>query len=380
MVTSNYLLMQSFEFIDLILFFGISQGVFLAVTLQIIKNKNKAANKILSIMLMLSVFMLLGRMIFFKFLTARLFQWAILIDSVIFLFGPLCYIYSRRLIFSKNDTFRLSRSHYIPVSFHLLFSFYIFSFNGDEFLDNLSAGFFKTPFLIIEGAGIVSNIYYWILNVKILKTYIHKEKNHVSYTQSLVSFLKFFQISIFIVITVWMISFISMNFFNYSIKFINYNSVWGTISIFIFVIGYYSLKEPELFRISFQKEKTKSQQRLPQDQIILIGKELNTLIEKEKIFLKPDLTLRDLSLRLNTSTHNISWYLNHVSKSNFYDYINHFRIQEFLSKIDNNEHLHHTILAIAMEVGFNSKSTFNKAFKLEVKDTPRNYIKGLKAA
>ncbi|WP_271784778.1 helix-turn-helix domain-containing protein [Aquimarina algiphila] len=372
--------MPTFEFIDLILFFGISQGVFLAATIQIIKNKNKAANRILSIMLMLAVFMLLGRMIFFKFLTARLFQWAILIDSVIFIFGPLCYMYFRRLIFSKNDTFKLSWLHYVPLTLHFSFSLYIFSFQVDDFSDKLLSGYFNVPFLCIEGAGIVSNIYYWILNMKILKSYIHKEKNHVSYTQSLVSFLKFFQIIIFIVITVWMISFTSMQFFSYSIKFINYNSVWGTISVFIFVIGYYSLKEPELFRIPFQKEKTKSQQRLPQDQIISIGKELNYLIQKEKIFLKPNLTLRDLSIQLNTSTHNISWYLNHVSKSNFYDYINHFRIKEFLSKIDNDEHLHHTILAIAMEVGFNSKSTFNKAFKFEVNDTPRNYIKGLKVA
>ncbi len=372
--------MPTFEFIDLVLFLGISQGVFLAATIQIIKNKNKAANRILSIMLVLAVFMLLGRMIFFKFLTIRLFQWSILIDAVIFIFGPLCYMYFRRLIFSKNDIFKLPLGHYVPIIFHLSFSFYIFSFQVDDFSDKLSSGYFGLPFLIIEGAGIVSNIYYWLLNAKILKSYIYKEKNHISYTQSLVSFLKFFQITILIIIMVWMISFTSKQFFDYSIKFINYNSVWGTISIFIFVIGYYSLKEPELFRIPFQKEKSKSPQRLPQDQIILIEKELNYLIEKEKIFLKSNLTLRDLSLQLNTSTHNISWYLNHVSKNNFYDYINYYRIQEFLLRVENNEHHHHTILAIAMDVGFNSKSTFNKAFKLEMKDTPRNYIKGLKVA
>jgi len=156
--------------------------------------------------------------------------------------------------------------------------------------------------------------------------------------------------------------------------------MWGAISIFIFVVGYYSLKEPELFRMPFQKEKVKLSKRLPQDEIISLGKKLDDLIKKEKIFLKPDLTLRDLAIRLNTSSHNVSWYLNTILRINFYDYINRNRVLEFLKRIEKEEHLNHTILAIAMEVGFNSKSTFNKAFKLEMNTTPSNYIKGLKAA
>ncbi len=371
---------MQFEFIDFILFLGISQGLFLAITIQFIKNKNKPANKLLSVILLLSVLMLFGRMIFFRFLTIRMFQWTILIDAVIFLIGPLCYMYIRRLAFSKNNKFRLSWVHYVPVVLHVLFSFYVLSFGVEEFTEKLSSRFFKVPFSIIEGLGIVSNFYYWTLNVLLLKTYIKEEKNTISYKQSLTSFLKFFQISIGVFLVLWSISYGFPLFFNNSIPFINYNSVWGFISIFIFVVGYYSLKEPQLFRVSLTKEKTSVQQRLPKSQITFLEKEMKNLIEEEKIFLKPDLTLRDLSEKLNTSTHNISWYLNTISKSSFYDYINHFRIQEFLKKIENGEHHRNTILALSMEAGFNSKSTFNKAFKLEMKDTPSNYIKRLKVA
>lgn len=372
--------MQSFELIDLILFLGISQGIFLAITIQIIQNKNKAANKILSIILLLSVLMLLGRMVFYKFMTPRLFQWTIFADAVIFIFGPLCYTYFRRLAFSK-DNFKLSWFHYLPVTFHLLFFCYTISFSPEEYMNKLSSGDFKISFKIIEVAGIFSNMYYWIENIKLLKLYIKEEKNTISYKQNLVSFLFFFQISICVFLAAWTVNFITMNFFNYSIKFISYDIVWGTISVFIFVVGYYSLKEPELFRIPFQKrEKSNIQQRMSQNDVGFLEEKLLYVMEEEKIFLKPNLTLRDLSERLHTSTHNISWYLNKVSKSNFYDYINRYRIKEFLMRIENNEHLSHTILAISLEVGFNSKSTFNKAFKLEMKDTPRNYIKRLKVA
>ena len=367
--------MQSFTFIDIILFLGISQGVFLAVTIQIIKDKNKEANTILSIILLLSVVMLSGRMIFFRFLTPRFLQWTILIDAVIFLFGPLCYMYFRRLSFYKNEGFRLSWQHYIPVMFHVLFSFYTLYFTPVEFMDKISSGFFQIPFAIIEGAGIVSNFYYWGANNKLLKAYTKEEKNVISYKQRLVSFFSLFQIFILIFILVWMISFLSRNFFNYIIPFISYDIVWAVISVFIYVIGYYSLKEPVLFRIPLQKEKTNVQTRITQTQTAALEKELDYLMEKEKMFLKPDLTLGELSEKLNTSTHNVSWYLNNVLNSNFYDYINRYRVQEFLTRIENNQHYNHTIFAISLDVGFNSKSTFNKAFKQEMKDTPTNYIK-----
>ncbi len=372
--------MQSLELIDFILFLGISQGIFLAITIQFIRNKNKPANQLLSIILVLSVLMLFGRIIFFRFLTLRMFQWSILIDAVIFLFGPLCYVYFRRLAFSENNNFKLSWIHYIPVIIHILFSFYVLSLGAEEFSEKLSARFFSMPFLVIEGAGIISNFYYWILNVRLLKMYTKEEKNTISYKQSLVSFLKFFQISVGVFLALWITSFTISRLFSYSIGFIDYNSVWGAISLFIFVVGYYSLKEPELFRVSLKREKTETQQRLPQSQITFLEKEMKRLIEEEKIFLKPNLTLRDLSEKLETSTHNLSWYLNTISKSNFYDYVNHYRVKEFLIKIENGEHHRHTILALAMEAGFNSKSTFNKAFKLEMKDTPSNYIKRLKVA
>ncbi|WP_281987876.1 helix-turn-helix domain-containing protein [Aquimarina aggregata] len=372
--------MKSFELIDLILFLGISQGIFLAVTIQMIRNRNKGANKILSLVLLLAVLMLLGRLVYFKFLTPRFLQWTVLVDTVIFIFGPLCYEYFRRIAFANNDTFKLPKIHYLLALLHFLFFCYTISLSEEIFSKKMNSGFFRIPFFVIEGVGVIANFYYWILNFKLLKKYIKEEKNAVSYHQNLLSFLKFFQIAVGVFLMMWAINYIAIYFFNHSIQFIGYNSMWGAISIFIFVVGYYSLKEPELFRMPFQKEKVKLSKRLPQDEIISLGKKLDDLIKKEKIFLKPDLTLRDLAIRLNTSSHNVSWYLNTILRINFYDYINRNRVLEFLKRIEKEEHLNHTILAIAMEVGFNSKSTFNKAFKLEMNTTPSNYIKGLKAA
>ncbi len=374
----SFLGMISFEFLDLILFLGISQGIFLAITIQVLQHKNKAANTILSLILIMAVIMLLGRMIYFRFLNVVLFRWTVLIDTVIFIFGPLCYVYLRRLAFSNNDKYRLPWYHFAPALLQILFFLYGMTFSVEDYKESINSGVFNIPFFIIEGSGILLNIYYWFLNINLIKKYKKEEKHRVSYRQHLVSFLVFFQISIGVFLLVWGISFIASKFFAYSLYPIGYDALWAGICIFIFVIGYYSLKEPELFRIPLKatSEKAKNNQpRLPEAEIEKLKQGLRYVLEVEKIFLKSDLTLRDLSERLNTSTHNVSWYLNQVTKTSFYDYINHFRIKEFLKKIENNEHRYHTILALAMDVGFNSKSTFNKAFKLETNDTPSNYIK-----
>ena len=95
----------------------------------------------------------------------------------------------------------------------------------------------------------------------------------------------------------------------------------------------------------------------------------------EHIYLDSKLTLKTLSEKLETSTNNLSWLLNSVYNCTFYEYINRSRIKAFISKIENGDHKEYTVLALSIDSGFNSKSTFNKAFKAEMNDTPSNYIK-----
>ncbi len=160
----------------------------------------------------------------------------------------------------------------------------------------------------------------------------------------------------------------------------DYNTIWVAIPIFIYVIGYFSLKQPELFRIVLEEKINEKKARLSPSESDILMKKLDSLMINEKVFLQNDLTLREVSEILKTSTNNISWLLNNVYKTTFYDFINSFRIKEFVKSVDDNKHLNHTILALSFDVGFNSKSTFNKAFKTVMKDTPSNFIKKRTAA
>ncbi|MBL4662454.1 MAG: helix-turn-helix domain-containing protein [Flavobacteriaceae bacterium] len=167
---------------------------------------------------------------------------------------------------------------------------------------------------------------------------------------------------------------------NRYIQIIGYDVLWIAIPVFIYIIGYYSLKQPELFRISLDRKINENKKRISKGESELLKDKLDSMMQNEQLYLLNDLTLADVAKELQTSTNNISWVLNNMYNITFYDFINGYRIEEFVEKIANQEHLNHTILALSMDVGFNSKSTFNKAFKQTMKDAPSNYIKKHTAA
>lgn len=105
---------------------------------------------------------------------------------------------------------------------------------------------------------------------------------------------------------------------------------------------------------------------------------LENYITSQEIYLNPSLTIFELAKGLELTSHELSLFLNKYLKKNFFDYINEFRINRAKSILKNPEKRHLTILEILYEVGFNSKSSFNTAFKKYVGTTPTEYRKAHK--
>jgi AraC-like DNA-binding protein len=97
-------------------------------------------------------------------------------------------------------------------------------------------------------------------------------------------------------------------------------------------------------------------------------------MESERPFLNSDICLHGLSERLNIPDHYLSQVINMRLNRNFYDFINHYRVEEAKRLLTNSKN-HLTILEVAFEVGFNSKSAFNRVFKKYVKKTPSDFKK-----
>ncbi|MCX2745886.1 helix-turn-helix domain-containing protein [Mangrovivirga sp. M17] len=100
---------------------------------------------------------------------------------------------------------------------------------------------------------------------------------------------------------------------------------------------------------------------------------LEKIMVEKKPFLDPNLTLDSLSDLLGVHSKKLSMILNQKMGTSFYDFINKARVEEVKIKIADPENDHLTILGIALDSGFNSKSSFNAIFKKYTGMTPRQY-------
>jgi AraC-like DNA-binding protein len=102
--------------------------------------------------------------------------------------------------------------------------------------------------------------------------------------------------------------------------------------------------------------------------------ELVRLMDREKPYLEPELTLSDLSKRLNSNPSVISKLVNDGFGQNFNDFVNEYRVREVMQKLKAGEQARQTLLGIALDSGFNSKATFNRSFKKLTGKSPRDWM------
>ena len=100
---------------------------------------------------------------------------------------------------------------------------------------------------------------------------------------------------------------------------------------------------------------------------------LTDAMQSDKLYRRGDLTLQDLSDALAISPHNLTEVINMQLGQNFYDFVNSYRVREVQDRLADPEFAHLTVLAVALESGFNSKSAFNAVFKKHTKMTPSQF-------
>ncbi len=156
--------------------------------------------------------------------------------------------------------------------------------------------------------------------------------------------------------------------------------------IFVFVLGYFGFKQGKIFgqtKIYIKEEKEKNHKIKKtkntdsyQDENIRLATQLNKYVENQKPWLNPKLSLYDLASELNTTNQQLSTLLRGYLNTNFYDFINHYRVEEVKKRLKDSSN-QYTILAIALECGFNSKASFNRIFKQKTGVTTSEFMKSI---
>ncbi len=105
---------------------------------------------------------------------------------------------------------------------------------------------------------------------------------------------------------------------------------------------------------------------------------LKEIMQNEKCYKDPEIRLTQLANYLNVNPNYLSQVINSKENKNFYDFINEYRVQEFKDSLTVPANKNYTLLALAMECGFNSKTSFNRNFKKVTGIAPTEYASGLK--
>ncbi|ASK28906.1 AraC family transcriptional regulator [Chryseobacterium sp. T16E-39] len=114
---------------------------------------------------------------------------------------------------------------------------------------------------------------------------------------------------------------------------------------------------------------------LTDENIQMIYDRLSQRMKSEKLFKDPDLNMNTIASLLEIHPNTLSQVINTIENKNFYDYINTQRIDEFKRIAVLPENQKFTILTLAFESGFNSKTSFNRNFKKYVQCSPRDFLK-----
>lgn len=152
--------------------------------------------------------------------------------------------------------------------------------------------------------------------------------------------------------------------------------------VFIFITGFYGFRQTTIFsnHVAGQKTKEPTYERsgLSKEQAKTYHVQLLSLMKEKKPYLDGELGAAQLANELGISVNHLSQVLNQEQGQNFFDFVNGYRVKEVQEKMADPAYQNLTLLAIALESGFNSKTSFNTLFKKFTGETPSQYYKSLK--
>jgi AraC-like DNA-binding protein len=154
-----------------------------------------------------------------------------------------------------------------------------------------------------------------------------------------------------------------------------------SLSVFVILIGYFGLKQKIIYGnedviIPVETNNTQTKyagSKLSDSEAKQLAERVRKHMEPSKSYLNPDLTLSQLASEIGISSHLLSQVINEQFTLNFFDFVNQYRVEEFKQRIVNPNYDSYSLLGIAFDCGFNSKSALNRIFKKTTGLTPSQY-------
>ncbi len=312
--------------------------------------------------------------------------------SLFMLQGIFLYLYASKLVSKRKKFNKKILLHLLPFATFNLYLIGVSFFPDiaheirlENVHTNVHHPLLFQLFLIIT---LLSGPFYFVLTLKLFKKHDINVFNNFSSTDNNIN-LKWLRKLVIVFGIIWtaliIITVIHHVFNLFSMVFCT-DSLFLSLSVFVILIGYFGLKQNVIFENELElelqpaidEEKIKySGSTLKEDEATKYAEQLAEYMLMERPYLNPELTLTQLASDLDITTHHLSQIINEQFKLNFFEYINQFRVEEVKSRISNPEFENYSFLGIALDSGFNSKSSFNRIFKKFTNQTPTQYKSSL---
>ena len=371
---------------------GIAIDFFLVIILATKKNKSEA-DHILGAWLF---FIGLHLMFFYLFLTRQFIEFPYLLGTGMpfpLIHGPFLFLYTSSLTNQVHNR-NLRYLHFLPfvMAYIPLMPFLLSSAEHKiSTYEHHGAGY-EWLLIPMNLAVIISGVVYVALSL--IKLYRHRKNIENQFSNIDKINLDWLRYLIFGMGVIWLVVIFGTDTY-----------IYGTVVIYVFFIGYFGIKQTTIFSHStpllvsedappdlpeakgertnvsgpdpeMNTEKGKYlKSGLSEEEQQQIHDKLTRLMEQKKLFVNPELTLGEMAQQLDVHPNYLSQVINSVAKKNFYDFINSWRVEEFNRAVRQPENQKFTLLSLAYECGFNSKTSFNRNFRKITGFSPSEYLK-----
>ncbi len=366
---------MKFSFSDIIHFVCIFQ-LLVFVSFLLRRKTGRPSNRFLAVFLLAQV-AIIGNSLVYRFSDffynyfPHMFHLGV---TFVLLAAPSFYFYVRSTAYSDFRLRKTDLLHLLPFVVVTLYYGFAFHFHSGTMKRALLIG---NPYLA-TWAWIAFNVItfsqlfvYNIAGIRVLKQYRAAIREEYSSVQNIN--LSWLNLVLYAFLVAWLTSvaaFVARFFTPVNDELI------GTLNLtafFIFfnIIFYKALMQPEIFSGVEEKQKYQSSKLTAAEADSYLAA-LQSHMEEKKPYLNPTISLRDLAGQLSIPPRHLSQIINDRLHQNFYDFISRYRVEE-AKRILSDPGKDKTVLEVLFEVGFNSKSSFNTAFKKFTNVTPSEY-------
>ncbi len=362
-----------FTEVNAIYFIGVGQAI-LIITLLLYKKQKHTLDWVLSLWMFLNAIQLV--FYYLNFIQVSLRIELMLVGGLLqFLAAPLLLFYVKELT-RPSLTWVQVWPHGIPFMFFVIFMQLLNAWHPG--LLNVYDGFIHVsphlPWLAKSYAQFLAlvSLAYPIASLILLRRHRARIREEFSYEEEITLNWLFHWVTLELIgflvsyVAIWAAALGMLPFIA------SFQILAALILINVFIIGFFGLKQPVIFaqRSRPKKYETSALDQLEGDEIV---RKLSDFMREERPYTNVKLSLAGLAESIGVSKHKLSQVLNDQMGMNFYDFVNRWRIDEYKRRLSNPEYSHLTLLGIAYDCGFNSKSSFNQVFKKIEGQTPTQY-------